>query len=246
MKINILFPVLNEERRLEKGIGTTAKFMEEHFKNDYKITIVDNGSTDKTEEIARKLEETNSNIAYMKLGEKGVGLALREGAKANDCDIVGYMDVDLSTKIDHLLEVKEIFEKEPEIKIVNGSRLSKKSMVIGRKFSREVTSRGLRLILKISLGMKINDALCGFKFFRKEIIEELINISSDTKGWFYCGEVLLRAEKNNIKIKEIPVVWQDDYDSTVNVKKLVKEYLTEIGKLFYEFRIKRSYKKECN
>lgn len=239
MKINILFPVLNEERRLENGIVNTIEFMKKNFKNDYKITIVDNGSIDNTEIIAKKLECTYSKVNYIKLYERGVGLALREGVQSNDYDIVGYMDVDLSTKLDHILQVKEIFEAFPEIEIVNGSRLSKNSVVIGRKISREITSRGLKYILKIVLGMKIDDALCGFKFFRKDIIEDLIKISSDTNGWFYCAEILLRAEKNGVKIKEIPVVWQDDYDTTVNVKKLIKEYLKEISRLFFELRIRK-------
>ncbi|AQR97827.1 glycosyltransferase [Clostridium saccharoperbutylacetonicum] len=239
MKINILFPVLNEERRLERGIIQTIDFMDEHFKENYKISIIDNGSIDNTEAISKKLESSYHNVKYVKLKEKGVGLALREGIKLNNCEIVGYMDIDLSTKLDHLIEMKETFEKYSDIKIVNGSRLSKNSVVIGRKFSREVTSRGLKYILKIVLGMRINDALCGFKFFRKETIEDLMKISSDTNGWFYCAEILLRAEKNNIKIKEIPVVWQDDYDTTVNVKKLIKEYLKEISRLFFELRIKK-------
>ena len=239
MKINILFPVLNEERRLEKGIINTIKFMNKKFITDYKITIVDNGSIDNTEIIAKRLESIYYEVNYIKLSERGVGLALREGIKSNDCEIVGYMDVDLSTKLEHLLQVKEIFDSFPEVQIVNGSRLSKNSLVIGRKISREVTSRGLKYILKIALGMKIDDALCGFKFFRKNTIEDLIRISSDTNGWFYCAEILLRAEKKGIKIKEIPVVWQDDYDTTVNVKKLIKEYLKEISRLFFELRIKK-------
>lgn len=238
LRIHILFPVLNEHKRLVQGIEQTVAFMEQHFPGEYKITIVDNGSTDDTPQLSLRLTEKYPTVHYLQLSEKGVGLALREGVRGNDCEIVGYMDIDLSTKIDHILQMNTIFEENPEIQIVNGSRISKGSTVIGRKLSREMTSRGLNLILKVLLGMKIDDSLCGFKFFRKKAIETLISHSSDTKGWFYCAEILLRAEREKVQIREIPVVWQDDYNTTVHVKKLIVEYLKEIFRLWVEFRKK--------
>lgn len=237
--IHILFPVLNEEKRLVHGVEESVKYMDEHFSGRYHISIIDNGSTDRTEELGMSLKKRYLTVDYVKLNERGVGIALREGVRQNDSDIVGYMDIDLSTKIQHLLDMDKAFSDE-SVQIVNGSRLSKGSKVIGRKFFRECTSRGLKYILKLLLGMKIDDVLCGFKFFRKEVIEQLIVASSDTNGWFFCAELLLRAEKRKIKIEEIPVVWEDDYNTTVNVPKLVKEYLKQIFRLFVELRIKRN------
>lgn len=239
MRYHILFPVLNEERRIKRGIEETVSFMEKYFKDIYKITVVDNGSTDRTETIMKGLSRKYATVNYLRLKEKGVGVAFREGVKVNDCEIVGYMDIDLSTKLHHLLDVKFIFENYDEVKIVNGSRNSKKSNVIGRKLKRSITSHGLKWILKIVLGMKIDDAICGFKFFRKETVEYLISKSSKRTGWFYCIELLLRAERLNIKIKEIPVTWEDDYDTHVNTIKLIKSYLKDIFKLFVEFRLNK-------
>ena len=241
MKINILFPVLNEEKRLQKGIENTIAFMEKNPIFEYKLTIVDNGSTDKTKQISLNLCETYKQVDYLALEEKGVGLAIREGVKLNTCEIVGYMDIDLSTKLDHLIEVKNIFKNKSNVEIVNGSRLHKKSKVIGRKFSRELTSRGLNFLLKLFLGMKISDSLCGFKFFRVDTIEQLMARSSKENGWFFCVEMLIRAEKLGIKIEEIPVVWQDDYDTTVKVGKLIRQYVAQIIRLFNEFIIKKNY-----
>ena len=79
----------------------------------------------------------------------------------------------------------------------------------------------MKYLLKFVFGMRIDDAICGFKFFRQETVKDLIRVSSKEPGWFYCIELLLRAERMGVKIKEIPVVWQDDYDTTVHVKKLV-------------------------
>jgi len=238
MNINILLPVLNEELRLEDGVVKSVKYFEKNFSGQYEINIMDNGSTDKTEAISRKLEKRFNSVHYNKLNQRGVGLALREGIIENKCDIVGYFDVDLSTDMDYILKMYNIFLEYPEIGIVNGTRNSVGSKVIGRKFIRTITSHGLKMILHLLLGSQINDALCGFKFFRKDVANMLVKKASQINGWFYCGELLLRAEKYGIKICELPVTWTDDYNSKVNIPKLIFEYMQQIFKLFYEFKIK--------
>jgi glycosyltransferase involved in cell wall biosynthesis len=235
MKVNILFPVLDEERRLEKGILKTLVFLKKNKLFEYQLTIIDNGSTDATEEISRRLCAKHEEVRYLKTAERGVGVALRTGIADNDCDIVGYMDIDLSTKIDHLREVKVIFENQPEVQIIKGSRLMKDSTVIGRKPSREFTSQGLNTLLHIVFGNKFTDALCGFDFYRKETIEKLIAASSQDNGWFYTVELLLRAERMGLEVHDIPVIWQDDYDTKVKVIKTVVSYLKQIRFLKSEF-----------
>lgn len=238
MTINIVFPVLNEELRLEKGITAVAEYLISNKLKETIITIVDNGSTDKTEEIANRICRQYSFIKYNKISQKGVGIAFKTAVLENTCDIIGYMDVDLSTDIHYLMDVIRIFSDNPDIKIVNASRLNKDSKVIGRKFFREITSRGLNIILKILFNVKMTDAMCGFKFFRKETIEFLLEQSSNEPGWFLCAEVLIRAERLNISIHELPVIWIDDYNSTVHVFRLIKKYIQQIFKLFWGLNIK--------
>jgi glycosyltransferase involved in cell wall biosynthesis len=223
--IHILLPVLNEERRIAKGLDTLLPFMRKHFENRYFITIVDNGSSDKTGEIARLY--LSDNLRYIQLAERGVGLAFRTGCASNTADIIGYIDIDLSTDISHLLDVDRLFE-DPAVDIVNASRLSKDSRPLNRKWYRSITSLGLKCLLKIFFGMKIDDAICGFKFFRKDVVNRLITKSSDTPGWFYCIELLIRAEKAGYIIKEIPVIWRDNHDTRVKTFSLIFNYLKQI------------------
>lgn len=235
MKVNILFPVLNEERRLEKGILKTLVFLKKNQLFEYQLTIVDNGSTDATEAISQRLCEKYPEVHYLKTPDRGVGVAVRTGVADNTCEIVGYMDIDLSTKIDHLKAVKEIFENQPQVQIIKGSRLMKNSTVVGRKASREFTSRGLNTLLHIVFKNQFTDALCGFDFFRKETLEDLIAASSRDNGWFYCVELLLRAERMGLEVHDIPVIWEDDYDTKVKVIKTVVSYLKQINLLKTEF-----------
>ena len=83
--------------------------------------------------------------------------------------------------------------------------------------------------------VKVSDTMEGFQFFRKDCIDRLIKMSSDDNGWFYCAELLIRAEKAGYRIAELPVVWNDDYDTKVNVIKLIKNYLCRIVELKLSF-----------
>lgn len=231
MKINIVFPVLDEERRLEKGIRRTERFLRQHEEIDAVITIADNGSTDTTPDIIKKLSAEFANIRSITLPEKGFGLAFREAVLRNECDIIGYVDVDLSTDIRYLKQVLAGFEKHSEIDVIKGNRLSKKSQVNGRKTSRNITSRGLDLLIKLVFGVRVSDTMEGFQFFRKKCVDRLVAASGEDKGWFYCAELLIRGEKLGYRIAELPVVWNDDYDTKVDVAKLIVNYLERIFSL---------------
>ena len=229
--INLLFPVLNERLRLQKGIETTIAYVREHVKIPCRLTILDNGSEDETPEIGKKLEEAYPEVTYVRVGERGVGVALRKGIELNDCDIVGYMDIDLSTDLKYLGKTIEMFQQDPELQYVNGTRFSKESDTKGRKWYRKITSMGLVFLLKTIFHMKATDALCGFTFLRKEEAEQLVAESSQDNGWFYTVEFLLRAERDGMKLCDMPVEWQEDYNTTVKVFKTIKNYIIQIHRL---------------
>lgn len=231
MKLNILFPVLNEHLRLERGIVNVVKFMREHVKMDYELTIIDNGSTDDTPEIGQLMEAIYPEVTFVRIEEKGVGIAFKTGVEMSDADIVGYMDIDLSTDLKYLIKTLHMFKKYPQLQYVNGSRFSPKSDTKGRKWYRKITSAGLVTILKVMFRMRATDALCGFTFLRTDVAKELVKQCSDDHGWFYTVELLLRAEKAGVKIYDMPVEWVEDYDTTVNVPKTIKNYIIQIYKL---------------
>lgn len=234
LTLNILFPVYNEEKRLENGIVTTEKYLSEESDIDYVLTIVDNASTDRTEKIANDLcQRYPRKVQYIRIAEKGVGAAFRAGVAANTSDIVGYMDVDLSTDIKHVPQMYNIFAGNADVAMVNASRWSRQSDTSGRKWYRNITSIGLVWLLKLAFKMKASDAICGFKFFRKETAESLIvEAGESTNGWFYLIEMLLRAEHRGLNVQELPVHWEDDsQNSTVHTGALIKEYLRQIVSL---------------
>jgi len=240
MMLTIIFPVLNEKLRLESGVVRTVEYLGKIGFDDYEIIIVDNGSEDETPQIAGRLAGKYSRVSYERISVRGVGAAFRRGAALSHGEIVGYMDIDLSTNIRHLGEAIRIFETNPEIAYINGSRFASESDTKGRKWYRKVTSRGLVILLKCFLGMKSTDAICGFTFVRRGTALSLVEGCSGDNGWFYMIEFLLRAEKRGVKILDYPVEWQEDYNTTVKVFKTVCNYLVQIARLFYEFNIRKN------
>lgn len=243
MTVNIIFPVLNEKLRLEKGIRKTAAYLDSIGFKDYQLTIVDNGSTDETPRIGRRLCREFPRARYIQLRERGVGVAFRKGVAENTCDIVGYMDIDLSANIRHLGEAIKLFKKDDTIQYINGSRFHKKSRTKGRKWYRRISSMGLVFLLKVLLRMKATDAICGFTFLRREAAEELVAACSNDNGWFYMIEFLLRAERKHMKILDLPVQWEEDYNTTVRFFRVTADYLVKITKLFIEFHFKDGNRK---
>lgn len=239
MRLTIIFPVLNEKLRLESGVTRTVEYLEKIEFTDYEILIVDNGSEDETPEIAAGLCEKYSGVRYERISVRGVGAAFRRGVALGGGEIVGYMDIDLSTNIKHLGEAIRIFETRPEVAYINGSRFAKESDTKGRKWYRRLTSQGLLILLKLFLRMKSTDAICGFTFVRRETALSLVEGCSQDNGWFYMIEFLLRAEKRGVNILDYPVEWQEDYNTTVKVFKTICNYLVQIARLFTEFYIRR-------
>jgi Glycosyltransferases, probably involved in cell wall biogenesis len=240
MMLTIIFPVLNERLRLESGNTRTVEYLDRISCSDYEIIIVDNGSEDETPQIAETLCRKYDHVRYERINIRGVGAAFRRGVELSHGEVVGYMDIDLSTNIKHLGEAIHIFKNRPEVEYINGSRFAKESDTQGRKWYRKITSQGLLILLKLFLRMKSTDAICGFTFVRRETALSLVEGSSQDNGWFYMIEFLLRAEKRGVKILDYPVEWQEDYNTTVKVFKTVCNYLVQIARLFREFYIKKN------
>ena len=208
LSINILFPVLNERLRLQNGINKAMEYLRGNVDIPYSLTILDNGSEDETPEIGKALAEKYPEVSYVRVGERGVGVAFRKGISLNESALVGYMDIDLSTDIKYLGKTIRLFQERPELEYINGSRFAKESDTRGRKWYRKITSMGLVFLLKVIFHMKATDAVCGFTFLRKETAERLAAACGNDNGWFYTIEFLLRAERMGIVIYDMPVEWQ--------------------------------------
>ena len=149
---------------------------------------------------------------------------------SSTADVIGYMDLDLATDLKQLpLALDAICNSNADI--LYGTRLHKDSIVIKRSIKRSVISRIFNSTLKLYLGVSISDAMCGFKFLRRDILEPLMEAGAQSNNWFFSAELLIAAEALQLKIYELPVRWVDNPDSRVKVIKLSIEYLQEMQRI---------------
>jgi putative flippase GtrA len=214
-QVEIVVPVKDEEADLAPSVRRLAAFVSGGFPFTTHITIADNGSTDRTWEIATGLAAELDGVGAVQLAEPGRGRALRSIWSQSDADVLAYMDVDLSTDLNALLPlVAPLLSGHSDVAI--GTRLARGSRVV-RGPRREVISRGYNLLLHATLGAGFSDAQCGFKAIRRDKARELLPRTQDG-GWFFDTELLVLAERAGLRIHEVPVDWTDDPDSRVNVR----------------------------
>ena len=214
--LDVVLPVLNEELTLLDAVATLRDFMSSRLSEyHWRIIVADNGSTDGTRDIGTRLAEELSEVRYTHLVERGRGRALRETWLASRSDIVGYMDVDLSSDLRVFPElVAAVSSGDYDVAI--GSRLMGGSRVMGRSASREIFARSYSLLFRTMFLARFRDAQCGFKALSRRAADELLPLVRDN-GWFFDTELLLLAENAGYRIKELPVSWTDDPDSRVRV-----------------------------
>ena len=214
--IDIVVTVLNEEKILQKSIMTLDEYMAKHLPYRYQITIADNGSQDKTLEIAKNLAEKHQSVQVVSLAERGRGRALKRVWQNSSADILTYMDVDLSTSLDDFLPmIQPLVAGEAGVAI--GSRLTKGSKTT-RGVKREFISRCYNNIIKWTSGTKFSDAQCGFKAIRRDVAAKFLPKIKDNE-WFFDTELLIKTERAGVPIHEQPVTWTEDTDSRVKIVK---------------------------
>jgi glycosyltransferase involved in cell wall biosynthesis len=229
--LEIVLPVYNEEKILRQTVLTIIQYLNDHPLPVYWwIRIVDNGSTDGTQKIGQELSQTLSrSVQYLRLEQKGRGRALKTAWGDSDADILCYMDIDLSTELEYLSTlIQPILDGDASLSI--GNRLSKES-TIQRSLRREFISRSYNLMLKIFLRAKCDDAQCGFKAIDGTLGRELMIQVKDNE-WFFDTELLILAQRQGLKIAQIPIKWVEDSDSRVSIISTAIKDLQGIVRLF--------------
>ncbi|MEP6572347.1 MAG: dolichyl-phosphate beta-glucosyltransferase [Gemmatimonadota bacterium] len=214
--VDVVIPVLNEAHVLEKSVQTVRAFLKTSLPYQWRVVIVDNGSSDGTDEIGRRLAAELPDVHFVHLHQRGRGRALRHAWTQSDADVVSYTDVDLSTELPALPKlIDAIFNDGYDV--ATGSRLMKESKTV-RGYKREFISRAYNVMIKAVLFTSFSDAQCGFKAVSRRAVNEIVPQIKD-QSWFFDTELLVLAEKQGYRVKDVPVLWIEDDDSRVKIVK---------------------------
>jgi|SRR3989338_2175462 len=237
-KVSIFIPIFNEEKILEYHIRILRNFLNQLPQN-FEIFVVDDASTDMSNEIMKEISKSRRNVKHLRyeLGPTRRENLTQSFKKANG-KIVVMMDMDLATNLKYLPRLIEEIDKN-KYDICTGSRYIEGSKV-KRSLYRRVVSKLFIFGMHAYFGSKLSDYECGFKAFKKPVIVKLVKeIGYDKslkRGVFWDAEMLMRAEKKRLKIKEIPIEWTEGDKSELKFKR-------EVKMLPYILKFKKTLKK---
>jgi dolichyl-phosphate beta-glucosyltransferase len=220
MKLSVVIPVYNEERRIKDSLDKINKYLKN---KNYEIIVVDDGSTDKTREIVQKFKNI---IITKKRKNKGKGYSVKQGMLMAKGEYVLFLDADLSTPIEELGEFLKLIKKYD---VVIGSRAIKGSKV-KTSWYRKLLGRIGNFFISILAVKNIKDTQCGFKLFRKEAAKKIFE-KQTINGWGFDFEILHIAQKLGFSIKEQPVNWTLGKESKVKLTDYPKT-LIELFKIW--------------
>lgn len=234
MKISVCVPMYNESSIIADTAAKLHRYMTEHFENDFEIVFADDGSSDSSADIVNSLGLSGVRVVgYEK--NQGKGCAVRTGVLASEGDIVMFTDADLAYGMDIIEKAFKILVKG-EYPVLVASRAKHKDGYEGYTPIRKLASRTYIKVLNLFGGIKISDAQCGFKGFRGDIARRIFS-HCQTNNFAFDLEVILIAQKMNLRIYELPAKIINHRESKVNVIKDAFKMLKEIS------RIKKNVKK---
>jgi len=180
------------------------------------IIVVDDGSQDRTADLARSqlADWPWSKVISLKKNQ-GKGAAVKEGVLAARGELILVTDADLSTPIEELGKFYPLVAGHYDLII--GSRALPASEIWQRQSRlRETMGKSFNRLVRWLVLPDFKDTQCGFKLFKKEAAREIFT-RIKTSGFAFDVEVLLLARQLGYKVAEVPVIWVNSPDSRVKL-----------------------------
>lgn len=230
-ELSVFFPAYNEEDNIEKTV-LDAREVLERLNLEYEIIIINDGSVDRTGEVAARLEREHPEIRAINHPQnKGYGAALITGLYAAQKEWVAFTDADGQY---NFAEIEQFINKSNIAEIVIGYRQERADPLV-----RKINARLFNLEMFLLFGLWVKDVDCGFKLIKKEVIETIPTLQCE--GAMIEAELLIRAKKEGFSIIELPVSHRPREAGTqtgANFKVIWKGAVIEPAKLFFNLRKK--------
>ena len=234
-EISVLMPAYNEGKNLEEAVKRTMKELE---RLDYEIIIINDGSRDNTEEVAKMLCEQYPNVYLVSYPEnRGKGYALKQGFERSRGDIIIFLDSDLDIppfQIHRFLrELKKGCDVVIGSKYLPGARVDYSS-------KRRLFSILYNTLVRILLDLNVTDTQVGLKAFRRQVLERTFS-KILVKRYAFDVELLTVINMYNYQICEIPIkIEHKAFNSSINYWAIARMFIDTMA-IFYRKNILNYY-----
>ena len=197
--ISLVMPAYNEADNIEPMVAEATPALEANA-DSHEIIVVDDGSADDTAAVTRRVMESYPNVRLVEHPvNKGFGAAVFSGFTSAEKDWIFYTDADRQFV---LSELERFVPYMDEADLIAGYRAPRQD-----PFMRVFYGKGWSALCTLMFGYTVRDVDCGFKLFRREIIESLApQIAS--RGATFSIEWLVRAKRAGYRFVELPVTHQ--------------------------------------
>ena len=224
MFLSIIIPAYNEETRLPDTLNKVGSFLGTQSYS-HEVLIVNNNSTDRTEEIIKDYCSRFPDMQGLFEEEPGKGAAVRCGMLQAQGDFLFMCDADLSMPIEELENF--LPPKLEDIDISIASREAPGAIRYHEPHFRHFGGRMMNWLIQLFILPGLNDTQCGFKCFSKEAAKDLFNHQT-LPGWSFDIELIYIARQRGYKIQEIPIPWYYHQESKVNAVRDALQILMDI------------------
>lgn len=234
LSISVILPAYNEEENIESVVLDAISVLN-NLVSDYEIIIVNDGSTDKTGELAEKLAQKNEKVKVIPHEKNiGYGASLRDGFKNSSFDILFFTDSDRQFNVASL---ENLLPHLSSSDIVVGYRIGRKDSYL-RKF----LSFGFNILVSILFNLRVKDIDCAFKVFKKSVFEK---IKIESNHFFVNTEILAQARFFNFKITQVGV---PHFPRTAGTTTVQAKYIPITIKELFRIRkiLKKLKQNECS
>ncbi len=213
--LSIIIPAHNEERRLPHTLEKIFAYLQTQSYTT-EVLVVENGSNDRTYEVALELAEHYANLRILKEEQPGKGKAVRRGMLAARGEYRFMCDADLSMPIAELS--KFIPAKTEQLDIAIASREAEGAVRYNEPEYRHLGGRLINFAIRLLILPGFHDTQCGFKSFRGTVAEDIFRFQT-IAGWSFDIEILYVALKRGYRVSEVPIHWYFDPETKLRAVK---------------------------
>lgn len=197
-ELSVFFPAFNEEENIKSTVEKAKKVLFKIAQN-WEILIINDGSVDKTGEIADKLAKNDKRIKVIHHKEnRGYGASLKTGLYLCKYEWITFTDSDGQFDFSEIVNFIET-QRKTNADLVIGYYLDRKVSLY-----RKVNTFIWKMIVLTTFGLNVRDVDTGFKLLSKSVIEKIDRLEAE-RGAFIESELLIKAKKAGFKIEEIGV-----------------------------------------
>ena len=223
--LSIIIPAHNEQNRLPRSLEQVFAFLGRQ-NYEAEVLVVENGSSDRTLEIAQGFAGAHKNLRVIREPRTGKGLAVRRGMLEARGEYRFMCDADLSMPIEEVNKFLPPARSDFDVAI--GSREVPGAVRYDEPFYRHTGGRLINFIIRVLMLPGLQDTQCGFKCFKAAAAERLFQCQT-LDGWSFDIEILFVAYRLGYRIVEIPVDWYYRPESKVSA---IRDALRMIGDIF--------------